>query len=39
VHRDVKPGNILIARRSGLGAEHVHLTDFGVAKGTSDGGG
>jgi serine/threonine-protein kinase len=39
VHRDVKPGNILIARRLGLGAEHVYLTDFGVAKGTRAGGG
>ncbi len=33
VHRDVKPGNILIARRSGTeGAEHVYLSDFGLTK-------
>jgi YVTN family beta-propeller protein len=31
VHRDIKPGNILIERRRG--AEHVYLTDFGLAKG------
>jgi serine/threonine protein kinase len=30
VHRDVKPGNILIARRDG--AEHAYLTDFGLMK-------
>jgi tRNA A-37 threonylcarbamoyl transferase component Bud32 len=35
VHRDVKPGNILI-QRSGAGAiEHVYLTDFGIAKSVS----
>jgi DNA-binding NarL/FixJ family response regulator len=28
VHRDVKPGNVLIGRRGG--AEHAFLTDFGV---------
>jgi tRNA A-37 threonylcarbamoyl transferase component Bud32/outer membrane protein assembly factor BamB len=33
VHRDVKPGNILIARSSGSRAiEHVYLTDFGLTK-------
>jgi serine/threonine protein kinase len=30
VHRDVKPGNILIAREGDR--EHVYLTDFGLAK-------
>jgi tRNA A-37 threonylcarbamoyl transferase component Bud32 len=35
VHRDVKPGNILI-QRTGAGAiEHVYLTDFGIAKSVS----
>jgi serine/threonine-protein kinase len=37
VHRDVKPGNILLARRAGSGssrdaAEHVYLSDFGLTK-------
>jgi hypothetical protein len=33
VHRDVKPGNVLIARSSGSPAiEHVYLTDFGLTK-------
>jgi len=31
VHRDVKPGNILVDRRPGQ-AEHVYLSDFGIAK-------
>jgi serine/threonine-protein kinase len=31
IHRDVKPGNILIAEPS----EHVYLTDFGVVKHTA----
>ena len=31
VHRDIKPGNILLERRRGT--EHVYLTDFGLAKG------
>ena len=30
VHRDVKPGNILIARENG--SEHAFLTDFGLSK-------
>jgi hypothetical protein len=30
VHRDVKPGNILIGRRNGR--PHAYLTDFGLAK-------
>jgi hypothetical protein len=39
VHRDVKPANILI-QRSGAGlVEHVYLTDFGIAKSASFGGG
>jgi serine/threonine-protein kinase len=33
VHRDVKPGNVLIARSSGSPAiEHVYLSDFGLTK-------
>jgi len=35
VHRDIKPGNILLASGSGLEDDHVYLTDFGVAKQTS----
>jgi hypothetical protein len=33
VHRDVKPGNVLIA--AGSGPLHVYLTDFGLTKRTS----
>ena len=30
VHRDIKPGNILLTTRDGH--EHAYLTDFGLAK-------
>jgi ABC-type multidrug transport system ATPase subunit len=30
VHRDIKPANVLVERRDG--AEHLWLTDFGIAK-------
>jgi predicted Ser/Thr protein kinase len=33
VHRDVKPGNVLITSQDGR--EHVYLSDFGVAKSAS----
>jgi tRNA A-37 threonylcarbamoyl transferase component Bud32 len=32
VHRDVKPGNILVAPATGSRAEHAYLSDFGLSK-------
>src|SRR6266705_2186630 len=33
VHRDVKPGNILVAEGQGTkGGDHVYLSDFGLSK-------
>ena len=32
VHRDVKPGNILLADRSGHTRRHAYLTDFGLTR-------
>ncbi|HEV2980102.1 MAG TPA: serine/threonine-protein kinase [Solirubrobacteraceae bacterium] len=32
VHRDVKPGNILVERSAAGEVEHVYLSDFGIAK-------
>jgi serine/threonine protein kinase/WD40 repeat protein len=34
VHRDVKPGNILVDARPGR-PDHVYLSDFGIAKGAT----
>lgn len=30
IHRDVKPGNILVTAADGPGADHVYLADFGL---------
>ncbi len=36
MHRDVKPGNVLLARQRGSEAgEHVYLSDFGLTKRSS----
>jgi serine/threonine protein kinase/ABC-type transport system substrate-binding protein len=32
VHRDVKPGNVLLARTVGSEEEHAYLSDFGLTK-------
>jgi Protein kinase domain/WD domain, G-beta repeat len=38
VHRDVKPGNILVDAREEDRPDHVYLSDFGVAKAVSSAG-
>jgi serine/threonine protein kinase len=39
VHRDVKPGNILVARDVGTGLERAYLSDFGLTKRLATSGG
>lgn len=34
VHRDIKPGNVLVARGDEKDDDHVYLTDFGIARRT-----
>jgi len=32
VHRDVKPGNVLLAKAEGQTVDHAFLSDFGLTK-------
>lgn len=36
LHRDVKPGNILVANSSAGARQRILLTDFGIARGADD---